>query len=973
MTSIGTNRALRDLLVGRRSELESMQKLLGRVKSGSAGAVAVLGELGIGKTHLLGEFCERAAKAGLVVLAGRGSELEREIPYALIIEALDEKFAALDAHAIAELGPNRLAELAAVLPSVSGRGKRLSSRLEAERFEFHRAVRATLEWLARRRPAVLVLDDVHWADPASLELIRHLLRHPVPGMLLAIAYRHRQAPQLLLDAVEKAARESLVSELALAPFTITEAADALGQQPDSPTLQSLYTQSGGNPFYLEQLARTARQRQTLPIPLPETAREEPDLPPTLRATVARELSVLTPERLGVLEAAAVAGDPFDSELVSAIVDADEELVLGCLDELVVTDLLRATSTPGQFRFRHPIVRRVVYDQAMPGWRFGAHKRAARALTARGATVGIRAHHIEHSSSPGDEEAAATLCEAGQAVVYRAPAAAARWFEAALRLLPTTTTVQQRVALLVSSAGALASSGRLNDSRATLEQALELLAPDSVGDQLPLIGMIARADHGLGLADAAYRRIVTTLDRVAPGSADAIRLELALAENHLMRRQWDQAIAAAERARSDAQTLGDPTLLIASEACLAWVMCPAGDIVRVQELAASVADELTERDILSAPELLDTLANLVDTDVNLERFQAADRLAERGLEASRATGHGHVFVRLMIGSAATKLHVGRLSEARDAAESAVEAALLLDNDALRTVAESLRCWIETLSGNLPEAFTAGHAAIQAADRTPQAHYAWLAHACYGDLLIESGEFEKGRQKILQTGGPELTDIFPTSRAYWYQALVTAELAAGRLDAAEAILGRLEASAQGLRSREAQAHHVRARIQAARGDFRRAAASAQQAQVYFDSAEMRVWAARARITAGRALAQANEPTSAILELQQAHSTLQASGAARLADEAAQELRNLGKRVRRLPTSSAETNSAGLTERELDIAKLIAQGYSNRKIAAELFISPKTVEKHVARVFTKLGISSRAGVGSAMDRTAASEMRK
>ncbi|MGW4329094.1 response regulator transcription factor [Nocardia sp. NPDC004573] len=138
-------------------------------------------------------------------------------------------------------------------------------------------------------------------------------------------------------------------------------------------------------------------------------------------------------------------------------------------------------------------------------------------------------------------------------------------------------------------------------------------------------------------------------------------------------------------------------------------------------------------------------------------------------------------------------------------------------------------------------------------------------------------------------------------------------------------------------------------------------------------MRVWAARARITAGRALAQANEPTSAILELQQAHSTLQASGAARLADEAAQELRNLGKRVRRLPTSSAETNSAGLTERELDIAKLIAQGYSNRKIAAELFISPKTVEKHVARVFTKLGISSRAGVGSAMDRTAASEMRK
>lgn len=126
------------------------------------------------------------------------------------------------------------------------------------------AVRATLERLVSGRPLLLAFDDVHWADPASVELIGFLLRHSVPGMVLALAYRPRQAPRLLLGAVEQATREGLLRELDLAPLTIGEAADLLGQRPGSTLVRALHDESGGNPFYLEQLARMAHEPALTP-------------------------------------------------------------------------------------------------------------------------------------------------------------------------------------------------------------------------------------------------------------------------------------------------------------------------------------------------------------------------------------------------------------------------------------------------------------------------------------------------------------------------------------------------------------------------------------------------------------------------------------------------------------------------------------------------------------------------------------
>ncbi|WP_067479384.1 helix-turn-helix transcriptional regulator [Nocardia amamiensis] len=952
-------------LVGRALEQTNMQQVLDSALAGSAGALAVLGEPGIGKTRMLGELCKRAAAAGFDVLVGRGSEFEREVPYGLVVEALDERFGVLEAEVIEDMGPDRLAELAAVLPSLSGRGGRFASLLEVERFEFYRAVRSTFERVVRGRPLLLALDDVHWADPASVELISHLLRRSVPGMVLALAYRPKQAPGALLGAVEQATREGFFHELELAPLTVVEAADLLGQRPGSELLRSLHAESGGNPFYLEQLARMARLDSAAPRQEAWVERDrETDISATLRVTLDSELAVLPAGTVTVLQAAAVAGDPFDVDLVAEVAATDTILVSEYLDALATADVIRGTDVAGTFRFRHPIVRRVVYNGTLPGWRFGAHKRAARALARRGASLGVQAHHVARSASVGDEQAVAVLTEAGQAAVARAPAAAADWFDAALRLLPETGEFDRRLSLVISLASALASSGNLRDSRTVLERALEFLPVDALDDRVRIIRMIVRVDHGLGHAEEARRLIVRALEHAATSSADAIALRLELAQNHLMMHQWEQAVDTTAQARAQAQTLSDPSLLLAATATLAWFTSYQGAFGEAQELIELAAEGIDARDVNLTPEMLEGLADLVFAELFTDRFRAAARHAQLGLRVSRSTGHGYAFSRFAIGAAASKLFLGQLHDAKRAAETAIEATLLLDNDQLLSTAQTAQCWVEAMRGDLSAALTAGRAAVRIVDRLPDTFFGWLARACYGEALIEAGETERGCEAILSAGGSGFADLPPGNAMYWHQALITAELSAGRVEAAQSIAQRMENIAL-LPSREGNASFARARIHLAKGDFMTAAAFAQKAVQCFDSVEMCVWSARSRLLAGRSLGQANRSEAAIRELELAHGTFADAGAERLRDEAAQVLRTMGRRVRRQTTVDEPTDSANLTDRERSIAARVVQGYTNREIAAELFVSPKTVEKHIARIFAKLGISSRAGVANALSR--------
>ncbi|MGH7357402.1 MAG: ATP-binding protein, partial [Candidatus Rokuibacteriota bacterium] len=245
----------RSPLVGRAPELAAVDQLLQRLQDGERGCVTVVGEPGIGKSRLARELCARALGVGVSVLSGRASEFEREAPFAPFVYALAGHLADLDRRPEG-LSPEQWAELGLVFPEL---GVRPSQALGAERFRLYYAVRALLGELASRRPLVLVLDDLHWADDASLELIAHLLRHPPEApVLLVLVYRPERAPRALVGAAARAERDGALERLDLGPLSAKEADELLGGGLDTAVRRAEHREAGGNPFYLEQLARAAK-------------------------------------------------------------------------------------------------------------------------------------------------------------------------------------------------------------------------------------------------------------------------------------------------------------------------------------------------------------------------------------------------------------------------------------------------------------------------------------------------------------------------------------------------------------------------------------------------------------------------------------------------------------------------------------------------------------------------------------------
>ena len=185
--------AIADTLVGRRDELRRFDDALDGLATGAAGAIEVTGAAGIGKTRLLAEVAARADARGYIVLRGAAADLERDIAFWVFIEALDEYVESAEPRRLAGLSEEVRAELARVFPSLAHLGNADTLRLQGERYRINRAVRELLERLAATKPLVLILDDFHWADPASIDLAGSLLRRPPSAaVLLVMAARPHQ-------------------------------------------------------------------------------------------------------------------------------------------------------------------------------------------------------------------------------------------------------------------------------------------------------------------------------------------------------------------------------------------------------------------------------------------------------------------------------------------------------------------------------------------------------------------------------------------------------------------------------------------------------------------------------------------------------------------------------------------------------------------------------------------------------------
>ena len=951
------------LLVGRTHELGVLDGVLEDTSAGSPNIVFVTGEPGIGKTHVLAELARRANGRGYLVLEGSAAEFEHELPFGVVVDALDAYVASLERHAVDRLAADGLEELADVFPSLrSLRSMAGSTSAASERFRSYFAVRELLERLAARQPLLLVLDDLHWADLASVELVAHLLRRPPDAsVLLAGGFRTGQAHPALTTAIDRAGR---VTCLELGPLPPDEAT-ALVAGTGGDRLDALYAESGGNPFYLLQLARVGDGNRAGP------RAEGGKVPRAVVAAIGQELAALPPAARAFAEAAAVAGDPFELDVALPTADLDEATALESLDQLVTRDLVRPTGVPRRFAFRHPLVRAAVYQSASTSSRLEAHGRCGEALASQGAPATSRAYHVEQSARRGDADAVAVLVEAGRATARRVPPTAARWFEAALRLLPERATAGARVELLEAAAGALTTAGRLVDARAALLQGLALVDQRSTEERARMTAACANVEQQLGRQDDAHARLLGALDDLGDRRSEpGVSLMVALATDGFYRMDFHGMKDWAGAAATAASGLSSPALTAVSEAILAEACAFTGDVRESGEhcmAAAGMIDGMPDEELAVR---LDAIGHLAAAELYLERFEETARHAARGVAVARRAGRDDVFPTLYpcLGTATWVL--GRLDESAEVLDVAIEAARLSGN--AQAIAWSLlnRSFAALVKGDLDGALRAGRESVDLAGASGGGFVSAYSGVVLAMALFEGGDPAGAAETMVAAGGGPGLDRIPGGwRANYLEVLVRCWLALGRLDDARAAATAAASVAEQFRlpRSESMARLAAADVALHVGDVQSAVDHAEASVAAAEAVSARVDAAMARILLGQALARAGRVAESAVALERAAADLDAFGATRYRDRAERELRRLGHHVhRRTERGKAGYGMGALSGREMEVACLVVDRRTNPEIAADLFLSLKTVESHMRNIFRKLEVSSRVEVARVVERS-------
>jgi DNA-binding CsgD family transcriptional regulator/tetratricopeptide (TPR) repeat protein len=957
-SAAGTGSHVHPPLVGRRDVLEDFTRLLAAAGDGTFGFVGLAGDPGAGKTRLLGELASDAAGRGLLTLWGRAAEFEQEMPFGAVVDALDDHLETVSADLPGRLGAQSATLLATVFPSVSAA---LSDDPGAQardtglgRFGLYRTVRRLLEELAAPAGLVLILDDVHWADESSVELLDHLVRHHPRGrILLAVAYRPAQTSPRLAALMETA------PQIPVKPLNKAEAEEFLGPSVSRARRQALFEASGGNPFYLEALARMRPGDD--PITGGEELAELGELPAAVRAALRMELSGLSPTALLVAQAAAVTAAEFEPALAAVTAETPEDAALEAINELVARDVVRP-GPAGRFRFRHPLVRHAAYGSAAAGWRVAAHARIAAHLARLGAPAIARAHHVERSGRFGDRAAIDTLVDATRSVVTQAPATAAYWLNAALRLMPEDSA--ERLELLLELARLQAVSGRLVQGRDTAREVLRLLPPGDHARRAQAARFGALMERQLDRPHEARALLLDELRRIpGPQSAAALPLRIRLVAESLMRSDFRAAQAVLDLMPETAADW-DPGMRLAVAALRPLPAYAAGrmaDAVRYVEAAdgllATAADD-------HLAEWLDAIAWLCWTGTFVGRHGAARGHFDRAVGVARATGQSYIVSNLLAGRARADVMLGRLDEAAAAAEDAAEVARLLGSGQQLGFALTQQCLARSWAGDDETALRVGGEAVD----TGGGGEWWGALARYAQALalVNAGRLDAGAQALL-----EACDGFKAPRLdlgtllFCCEALTHVAMMRGRpaeavtwADRAEQV-ARADVEATIGAARLARAHAL------SEADPAAAARHARAAAEVFAAAELRIDAGRARLRAGIAFAGAGERGPALEELGAAAEIFHTCGARTLQAQTAREQRRLGVRVASGSTGRG-SGPHGLTRRELEVAMLIVEGSTNQQIAEKLFVSPRTVETHISHIFAKLGVTSRVAVVSVLNRT-------
>jgi ATP/maltotriose-dependent transcriptional regulator MalT len=957
-------------IFGRRNELARVDRALELLAGGNAATVLqIVGESGIGKSKLLSYAIDRADRRGHLTLLGRAAELEADEPFGVFLSAVDRQLAELDG-ARPAMRDEDAAELAILFPTLAAGGERgggeppAPSGMGLDRYRLHRAMSSLLDALASGRRLLLALDDLHWADPASLELLLYLLRRPPQSpMLVIVTFRTGRLAPKVAAAVQQLQRDIGGDAIELRPLSAQEAGAFLPADLPSATGEWIFAESGGNPLYLQELVRAAREGlQSGSVP---GERGVERVPSSVTAMIASELTRLSVSARELVGAAAVVGDPFEPELAGEIIEMDETETLAAVDELMDRNLVQGDPASGRFSFRHPIVRRAVYESAASGWRRRAHARAAAVLTARGASASMRARHVERSARSGDRHAAEVLVQAGHEAAPRAPAVAARRFRAALRLLPAEPS-PERMALLLSLAASLGSAGSLEESREVFQEVLSLPAPDA-SLRGSAVALAAIVEHLLGKHDEAQGLLLAALSDLQEGSEAAATLELVIADGCFFSADWDGMRYWAQRAMAVGET--SKIVHAGAAAALALAHYGIGNIdaaALAAREAAAVVDGLPDSEWARA---LQSICFLGWAEYCVGRLRDAEAHMRRALDVAAATGQQHLSAAMLVVRAMSNLALGRLALAAEQAETAIDTSMLSSNQLFLTWALTVRCMVEIEAGSPAAAVRFGCRALEAGveSRSPWSSVAALYLA---EARLEDGDAERSRKQLLAGQSTPQLPPFPFYAVHAYELLARAELELGLVGAARRWASQAAELAEqlALPGPGAEAKRAQAMLLLDTGELGAALELARSSARDAESADQPVQAARSRVLAGIALGRAGDVAGAVAELERARDEFAEHGALRYRDHAMRALRELGVRAAGAQRRSrgSSTGVDALSERELAVARLVHEGRANRQTAHELAISVKTVENHLTNIFRRLEISSRSQLATLMERS-------
>lgn len=923
----GTDHATHREIVGRDEELATLRAFLHGLPSGP-GTLVLKGEPGVGKTTMWRAGVETAKEMSIRVLEASPAEAEARMSFA----ALDDLLAGAVEDTLPALPPpQRHALEVALLLTETGETPPDERAVAA-------AFLSALRLLSAPSPTLIAIDDIQWLDTPSASVVGYALRRlrdePV-AMLLALRTDEASAPPAELARVLEG---NNASSLPLGPLTLGALHRLLRDRLElvlaRPALRRVHEISGGNAFYALEIAR-ALQRDGLQEPQGHPLRLPGSLGEIIRARIA---ALPAKTQRAVLFVACLAEPRLD--IVSAALDAD---VRPALDPAIQGHVVELEGD--RIRFTHPLLAASVYSSAAELERRDAHRRLAAAVD----DPEEQARHLALSAEEPDEEVAAALEHAATHARARgAGGAAAELSEQAARLTPPEFE-RDAHRRLIETAGYRLGAGDTGRARELLEDVLPSLHPGEVrAETLVLLQRIHRYEGDQPRAAALAREALAE-----PGASEHIRAAASqgLASTLFFMREDLQAALDHARGAAKWSEFGLPLeprwqALNAKGVLEAVMGLPeaVATLRAAEELGADASPGL----VINLPTFTQGLVRLWFDDV----AQAALVMHECHEEALASGDDGSIPL-ILVNLAAAEYLAGRWAQAEQAADGGYEAAIQTGQRPQQAYSLSVRALVRASLGREHEARADAAAALAlAGERGMMAARIHCASALgLLELSLDRPDEVVGliaplREQLLAAGVGEPGSIRFVSDE------VEALIVLGRLYEAEPLVGWLEERGRTLDRASALGAAARCRglLAAAAGDLASAMIELEQSLVQYQRVQIPFEYARTLLALGSTQRRAKQKSAARTTLTNALAGFEELGAAIWADKARKVLVRIGGRA---PSGDK------LTPTEERVAELVAEGCSNKEVAAALFVSVRTVEGHLAKIYGKLGVRSRTAL--------------